>query len=327
MALMEGLLAGGLGAGLLGSVLGASSASKAAKAQNAAAQREMLNRLLFAFGGGAEPYARAAGLPASMLSGAFGSPGTTTTTATAPAGAAGSRRLAARRTGGGTITTTTPGVEAPELPGGYIDELRSITEAYKPRTGVELDRYDRDSAALESIARRFGVESKVRVDRDAKRALDDANRATSASLAGAGLGDSTLPALGMSGNARRIFEAAGDQKSRIDDSSNSMLLDTVSRRSAGRTQLGLSALGQEIALSEAPVRAKMAALDNAAGLVPSVSPGAAAAGQFGNFLGALGGQAAGIGAYGLLSSMGGAQVPEWLRMYMNNGLPRGTAVA
>jgi hypothetical protein len=361
----------GLGAGgsLLGSILGASGASKQAKATNAAGQQALetqrgqnedqmaayLRRML---GGQTALSELQASLPQDRLAGMLGTGNSMTPQEQARlaeidrelealprvysssgnpsgGGVAAIRRQGrqassqdGRRTQLEAEKATLMGKGSPgrlsrdsftsDTSGGLLGEYGNLANTFQQEGQGILSGYDADTQrliadalGLETQAKDFGKGESARIDRDAGRALEGANRQAIARFAGAGLGGSSLAGQASMGNARNIFEGAQDQKGALGDRQIGLLtglgqnrLGLTANRLGGRTTLQSSLSDRNLGLQRDNLNLKAnifgggilnPSLGNTTQYFPGASSGGTLAQGLGNSLSGAGGTALGFG--------------------------------
>lgn len=240
---------------------------------------------------------------------------------------------------------------------GILDQYRQLAGDAESRGSAVLSDLDQRNAALQSLlaehdrrlgglddraiqeTRQYGGARMSEIDRDAQRAIEQANRAASGRARAAGLGGSSLTrAIGE--NTRGIFERAQSAKNAVGDTRTQMLAglyDNAAGRAGQRSSqmMGYRAAGDAQAVSgrqamnqytdslrRQPLDLELQTLTGPAfnpylgqdttRFVPQLSPGAAgmsawgnSLGQFGSMLGlyAMGGGFNGPGGGGVNNSL------------------------
>lgn len=196
---------------------------------------------------------------------------------------------------------------------GFLSEQTGLANQYEGLDAKNLQEFDAATSGLDAQAlgiergmKGYGDSEKARIDREAGRALQGANRQAQAALMGAGVGNSTLVANQMGANATRTYESASNQKGIINDNLIRMLseargqrLNLGMSRAGQRTALGVDGQNRTLSLRQAPINTKIGILSgptmnpmqgvNMAGFFPGASAGGAAASVFGNALGGTSG--------------------------------------
>ncbi len=211
---------------------------------------------------------------------------------------------------------------------GTIGDLQGLADQFKTQGDQLVGGYDTDTASLlaqskglEDFASGYGKTQEGRIERDAGRSIDAANRRAMGMAAASGMGGGSLLGSQMAANAKYIGEGATDQKNAWADQMlkfNTALkgntLNLNQSRLNDRMRLLLANRDSNLALQQQPITTKLNAMSgNAANpfMGVSASPFFSGASPSAGMSGALAGTA---------GALGGNLFGAWLQgQYGNNG--------
>jgi len=196
---------------------------------------------------------------------------------------------------------------------GALGELQGLADKFEQQGNQLVSGYDADtqgllaqSKGLEDYAAGYGKTQEGRIERDAGRSLDAANRKAMGMAAATGMGGASLLGSQMGANAKYITEGATDQKNAWADEMlkfNTALkgntLNMNQNRLNDRMRLLLGLRDSNLNLQQQPINTKIGVMTgnaanpmlgvSASQFFPGASPGAGMAGALGSGLGAVGG--------------------------------------
>lgn len=248
------MIGGGLLSGVGGIMGGVAANREGRKARDYSAKRtaEGMNRLGYAFFG-ADPfneYMRATTLygqgdgsvapylNANANANLFGnaSPGSIFGQMQGISGSAGAGRNAALgRFDRDSASLFGTGLYNAQAVGGLYDRARNDT----------IGRFRSDMGRVAGVARGYGAGAEALIDEDAGRALTEANRISTARMAGSGLGNSTLLSNQMAGNTATIRRAAARDKVGVQRERADREMGALSAMASGTLGAGTSLYGQQ----------------------------------------------------------------------------------
>lgn len=234
---------------------------------------------------------------------------------------------------GGTGAAATPGYSSLDQfksaygGSGVLGDLQGLADRFKTEGDQLVSGFDSDTAslmgqskAIEDYASGYGKTQEGRIERDAGRSIDAANRKAMGMAAATGMGGGSLLGSQMAANAKYIGEGATDQKNAWADNilkfSTALKGNTLGlnqQRLGERLRLMLANRDSNLALQQSPITTKLNVLTgNTANPFMGVSatPFFSGASPSAGMSGALAGTA---------GSIGGNLFGGWLQNYFNQG--------
>lgn len=162
--------------------------------------------------------------------------------------------------------------------GGFMGQMNDLIGQFDSESRGILTDYNADTGRINDLGEQnvndlygWGDARNAQITRDTGRMQNVSNAAINAQMSRSGLGGSSLAAQALSGNARRLFEGASDQRSQVADQQRALTAsarnDNINRlmsRSGGRTALQGNIVNSSQQLRQQPLQAQMNMLTGSA---------------------------------------------------------------